>query len=251
VKTVGQDWIPRMQQEWNQRAKDNAQFFICTDVAEEEFLASGQNDYDLHVRPFLTAAGWDVHDKVALEIGCGIGRMTRCFAAEFSQVIGLDISSAMIERAQRAAPSGAKFLVGTGCDLAGIPDQSVDFVFSYIVFQHIPDKETILRYIQETGRVLRPGGYFRFQLNGLPHLALGGVLLEGYISRSPRLRRMGLSWLPLIRRRRLDSWLGHPVSLGEVRRACARSGLNLLPVSGRWTEDMWISGSLSTKAAAI
>jgi len=245
--TSANDWIPRMQREWNQRAENNARYFICTDIPEEEFFASGQGDYDCYVRPILGTAGWNPRDKVALEIGCGIGRMTRCFAAEFREVIGLDISISMVEQAQRSAPPHARFLVGTGCDLTGIPDRSVDFVFSYIVFQHIPDKESILRYIEDTGRVLRPGGLFRFHVNGLPHLAIRNLLLEGYISKSPRLQRIGLRACPMVRRRQLGSWLGHPVSLRDIRRSCKRSGLELSAVSGRWTDNMWIDGTLKAK----
>jgi SAM-dependent methyltransferase len=58
--------------------------------------------------------------------------------------------------------------VGNGVDLSAYPDASFDFVFSYIVFQHIPDVNVTLKYIREAGRVLRPGGSFYFQVNTLP-----------------------------------------------------------------------------------
>jgi len=237
-------WALQMQREWEQRARENPRYFICTDVpdTEEEFIASGLKDYQAHVRSFLKSADFDPEGKSALEIGCGIGRMTRFFCEDFAAVTAVDISPAMIERARMGASPRATFLVGSGCDLAGVPDKSVDFAFSYIVFQHIPDKRVILRYIEEAGRVLKPGGLFHFHANGLPYFEAGALLFEGYISVSPRLHRYGLKKLPMIRRRRLGTWLGHPVSVGEIRRACRNVGLELARVTGRWSECMWVAG---------
>ena len=48
-----------------------------------------------------------------------------------------------------------------------------DFTFSFVVFQHIPSKAMIENYVRETARVLRPGGLFKFQLQGDPS-AVGG-----------------------------------------------------------------------------
>lgn len=236
--------LSQMQQEWDQRARENPRFFICTDVpdTEEKFAASGLMDYQAHVRSFLRSVGFDTRGKSALEIGCGIGRMTRYFCEDFATVTAIDVSPAMIERAKAAGPAGAHFLVGSGSDLDGVSDGTIDFAFSYIVFQHIPEKVAILRYIEEAGRVLKPGGLFHFHANGLPYIRLGNLLLEGYISESPRLRRLGLTKLPLVRRRQLGTWLGHPISLQDVRRACRRSGLCLTSVTGRWTLEMWVNG---------
>jgi len=233
-----------MQQDWEQRARENARFYICTDIPDDEasFYASGARDYDRHVRPFLRAHSFDPASKVALEIGCGIGRMTRCFAQEFAEVIGVDVSPTMIEQARKSQLPRAHFLAGSGQDLAGVADGSVDFAFSFIVFQHIPEKNAILRYVEEAGRVLRPGGLFRFHLNGLPHVEFGGYLLESYLSDSPRLPVVLRGRIPMVRRRRMDTWMGHPVSVGDVRGACRRGGLEITEAAGRWTAEMWVGG---------
>ncbi|HMD30961.1 MAG TPA: class I SAM-dependent methyltransferase, partial [Candidatus Acidoferrales bacterium] len=180
--------------------------------------------------------------KTALEIGCGVGRMTAAFAQEFGEVIGIDVSPEMVKKARARELPGARFLVGSGCDLSGVEDRSADFAFSYIVFQHIPEKAVILRYFEEAARVLRPGGLFRFHVNGLPHVELGSLLIEGYLSTSPRIPRLLHNKIPLARRRRLDSWWGHPVSLRSIRATCARSGLEIAAVTGRWTAEMWVGG---------
>ena len=55
---------------------------------------------------------------------------------------------------------------GSGFDLRPLPDACFDLVFSYIVFQHIPSAAVIRSYVREAGRVLKPGGAFKFQVNG-------------------------------------------------------------------------------------
>jgi SAM-dependent methyltransferase len=238
------DWALRMREEWDARAAENARYFIATEVPDcgESFFASGRADYDRLVRPFLRDHAFDPANKTALEVGCGIGRMTQAFAQEFGEVIGLDISPEMISRARGFGLPNAKFVVGNGREINGIAEASVDFAFSYIVFQHIPEEEAILRYVAETGRVLRPGGLFLLHMNGLPHVRLGALLFEGYFSESPRLRRFGVKKLPWIRRRVLGTWMGHPVALARVRRICRRAGLKLMDVRGRWTQQMWVGG---------
>jgi hypothetical protein len=42
----------------------------------------------------------------------------------------------------------------------------VDFAFSYLVLQHMPEKEVVFNSIREMMRILRPGGAFLFQFNG-------------------------------------------------------------------------------------
>jgi SAM-dependent methyltransferase len=249
MKAKVKDWTATMQQEWDARARENARYYIATDVPEEEapFYASGRADYQKFARAFLDRSGFTPGGKTALEIGCGIGRMTRAFAEEFGEVIGADISPEMVDRARAHAPGNARFVCVSGSDLAEIGDASVDFAFSYIVFQHIPEKSAILCYIEEAGRVLRPGGLFRFHMNGLPHARIGGVLLEGYISESPKLQRLPVMRVPFVRRRKLGTWLGHPMSAGDVHRACRRSGLQVSEMQGRWTEHFWVGGRKAAK----
>jgi ubiquinone/menaquinone biosynthesis C-methylase UbiE len=103
-----------------------------------------------------------------LEIGCGAGRVTRALAQVFGEVWGVDISGEMIERARAAlaALPHAHVLQNNGTDLSALGDIEFDFAFSSIVFQHIPSREVIETYVREVHRVLRPGGLFKFQVQG-------------------------------------------------------------------------------------
>jgi hypothetical protein len=53
-------------------------------------------------------------------------------------------------------------------DLSLFPDETFDFVYSYAVFQHIPSRDIVLRYLAEARRVLKTGGILRCQINSLP-----------------------------------------------------------------------------------
>jgi SAM-dependent methyltransferase len=157
----------RMAAAWNYRAWRNARFYIADYRAswkgrEEEFFLSGGYDTD----EFLRDAGWSgTENSTLLEIGCGIGRMTRHLSARFGQVTAIDVSRAMIREARKLNShlTNVQFCVNSGVDLRGFRDGEFDYVMSYIVFQHIPDPAIIYNYISEALRVLKPGGRFRFQ----------------------------------------------------------------------------------------
>ena len=50
------------------------------------------------------------------------------------------------------------WILGNGTDLSGLADATVDFAFSYIVLQHMPEPSFAFRYIREMLRVVKPGG---------------------------------------------------------------------------------------------
>lgn len=165
--------LQKMRRDWDARALANAEGHIYTRDSERDeagFDASGKANYDQLVRPFLPVllGGRAARECRVAEIGCGIGRMTRWFAEQFGEVCALDISPEMIARArQRLGHLGNVHLfASTGEDLRPLPDAQFDLVFSYIVFQHIPSRVVIENYVREAARVLKPGGAFKFQLNG-------------------------------------------------------------------------------------
>src|SRR6188768_1033471 len=162
-----------MRRDWNGRAEKDAEHFVYTrdaETDEADFIASGQANYNQLVRPYLPVLlrGANPGDCRVLEIGCGLGRMTRWFAEAFGEVQGVDVSAEMIRRARAALVDRANVTLhtGSGYDLQPLPDGWFDLVFSYIVFQHIPSAPVIGNYIREAARVVKPGGAFKFQLNG-------------------------------------------------------------------------------------
>ena len=103
-----------------------------------------------------------------LELGCGAGRMSRCFAGEFSRVVGFDVSAEMLNRARdlNGSCENITWTQGNGSDLSNVADCSVQFVFSYLVLQHLPNELLLHSYIREILRILAVGGLCLFQFNG-------------------------------------------------------------------------------------
>src|SRR5439155_20357700 len=114
-------------------------------------------------------------DGVCLEIGCGIGRMTTELARRWSQVIAVDVSPEMLDRARTAlAAAGiANVTLGLvgGEALDGVAVGAVDTAVCFGVVQHLPSRRIVRRMLAEIGRVLRPGGEAFVQL---PLLRTGG-----------------------------------------------------------------------------
>lgn len=93
-----------------------------------------------------------------LEIGPGGGRWTEPLIKRAKTYTGVDISESCVQlcREKFAAASNAKFAVGSGSDLKGIPDNSVDALWSFDVFVHINQAE-VEAYANEFRRVMTPG----------------------------------------------------------------------------------------------
>jgi SAM-dependent methyltransferase len=101
--------------------------------ARARFYASGRQDIarllewmdvDLRARP----AGR------ALDIGCGVGRLSHAMAAHVREVVGYDVSATMIAHAREGAPANLALTTA-------FPAGPFDWINSYIVFQHIPPAE--------------------------------------------------------------------------------------------------------------
>ena len=160
-----------MRRDWDDRARRNAFLYIASwrkDWDEKSFFASGEEDYLRLVHPVLQKLQLDPTNHAMAELGCGAGRMTRSFAQRFQSVAAVDISEEMQCRAKSYLQSfpNIRWILSDGETLSGFENASVDFVFSYLVLQHMPNKEVVFTSIREMMRILRPGGAFLFQFNG-------------------------------------------------------------------------------------
>src|SRR5215467_5066385 len=166
--------LEKMRSDWDDRAKENAEYYVQNAQKkwdQRDFFRSGEINVANEVMTDMVAICGGQRsplDLRMLEIGCGVGRMTRMLARIFGHVTGVDVSNEMVRQAQRntADLENVDLLVGDGCTLSGLPDAGYDFAFSFIVFQHIPSYEVMASYCREVYRVLRPGGLFKLQVQG-------------------------------------------------------------------------------------
>jgi SAM-dependent methyltransferase len=126
----------------------------------DEFFRSGQATIDSLLQEGA-AYGVPARAGRALDFGCGVGRLTRALGAYVPEVLGLDVSGSMIERAValNAGRTGVDFAVHRDADLHVIGDDCMDVVCSLLVLQHIPSVALIENYLREFVRVLAPGGF--------------------------------------------------------------------------------------------
>lgn len=103
--------------------------------------------------------------KKVLDIGCGTGVLTNEIAKFAQEVIGIDSSPAMIEKAKATYP-GLKFFMMDACSLRCGHD--FDAVFSNAVFHFIPSQDALLRGIHE---VLSPKGALVFEFGAAGNIA--------------------------------------------------------------------------------
>jgi SAM-dependent methyltransferase len=110
-----------------------------------------------------------------LDFGCGWGRHYRFFLRELKpgNFVGIDIDAGCIETCRRTIPMG-NF---EQCEIqppVRFDSASFDVVYAYSVFSHLSEKAH-LRWIEEFGRILRPGGMLVVSTMLREHL---GVWLE-------------------------------------------------------------------------
>jgi SAM-dependent methyltransferase len=219
---------------WDQRATEDPFYFVDNrmryrDADADRFWEGGREGVDRTLELLQTQVEPD--DRV-VEIGCGLGRITRVLADRAASVQAVDVSSQMIEQARNLNPhlKNTTWIVGDGVSLAPIPDASADVCYSLVVFQHIPDPEITLGYVREMGRVLRRGGWAGFQVSNDP-------AVHRRRSRRERLRN---NLLGLIGRapqgQSHPAWLGSAVDLDHLQAVAEDAGMKLERVWGAGTQ---------------
>lgn len=240
-----------MRQEWDARARKDAFFYIAswrTDWDVSEFLESGRKDYERLVSAVFDRIGFAPGGKTMLELGCGAGRMTQAFAARFDRVIALDVSGEMLDRARKIAQGvqNVRWIQANGVDLEGVDSNSVDFAFSYLVLQHLPDEKTVSVYIRELLRILKESGICLFQVNGMlnPTMNWKGQVAWKVIDGLWTIHLTSMS-RALARLLGFDSdmagksWHGTAMTSNSVIRAVEAAGGAVLETSGEDTPMAW------------
>lgn len=135
----------------------------------DTFYATGRKEID-RVLAHVRSLGLEIHPRTALDFGCGAGRLSQALADHFERVVGVDISSSMLDTARRHNAHGDRvdFRVNVEPHLRQLESGQFTFIYSNITLQHVP-RRPAEAYIAEFFRVLAPGGIAVFQVpNGRP-----------------------------------------------------------------------------------
>ncbi|MCC7499532.1 MAG: class I SAM-dependent methyltransferase [Bryobacterales bacterium] len=209
----------KMARDWDERACENAKYYVNTEQVEwdeDQFFQSGEMTVNEEIRTDFGNISPD-RDPATLrviEIGCGVGRVTRALSRVFGEVHAVDVSGEMIRQASENLAGIANVFLyqNNGQDLSVLPPVEYDFAFSSIVFQHIPSKAVIESYAREVSRLLRPGALFKFQIQGDP----------------------------TTERDEDDTWLGVSWTDEEVVELAARTGFEPRYRVGEGTQYFWV-----------
>ncbi|MGW8249113.1 MAG: methyltransferase domain-containing protein, partial [Anaerolineales bacterium] len=140
----------------------------------------------------LEAAGDRLQGRV-LENGCGVGMYARHLSPYSGVLIGLEYD---FERAVEAH-QGSEHVVNAAGERLPFPDESLDFILSHEVLEHVQDDRFA---VQEMLRVLRPGGRialfapnrgYPFETHGVywrGSYHFGNIPLVNYLPRNVRAR---------------------------------------------------------------
>jgi ubiquinone/menaquinone biosynthesis C-methylase UbiE len=242
-----------IRRDWDDRARKNAFHYIASWQENwdlHSFLMSGEMDYQRLAVPVLERCNIAMSGRIALELGCGVGRMTQVLARKYQSVLALDLSAEMLRRARQIHEGCDNILwVQTGgADLGCLATSSVDFVFSYLVLQHLPNEEMAFGYVREILRVLKPTGGFLFQFNGshVPTMNLRGRIAWGIVdalwSANLHLSHAAAAVLGLDPAIAGKSWRGAPLDADQVAKTVHSSGGEIREMNGKRTPMSWCCG---------
>jgi ubiquinone/menaquinone biosynthesis C-methylase UbiE len=167
------------QKDWNEFARIDAKWSILTYPAKKfnlwedsDFLKSGEDE----VKSFIKLLNdYHIHfvGKVALDFGCGIGRVTQAFSSFFDEVFGVDLSQEMVDQAKAInKKNNVIYIQNSSSRLDMFHDHQLDLIFSILTLQHISRKELIIDYLKEFKRILKPNGIIYFQLPTINQFSL-------------------------------------------------------------------------------
>src|SRR5689334_8432054 len=112
-------------------------------------------------QPFLPD---DLIGERVVEMGCGLGELSRLLASRGAVVTAVDLSASMLAHAKKQEadrPLGIRFLVGDVATLDWWTGDVYDGVVCNMALMDIDDLDGALA---TAARVLRPGGWFSFSL---------------------------------------------------------------------------------------
>lgn len=132
--------------------------------AVADFYEATFSDAEDPIVSTLLAFASTTRPRRVLDVACGHGRVTRELARRGAAVTGIDLSRALLAKAEAieaAEPMGIRYLHGDVASAPELEDASFDTVvcnFGLSDIDHLP------RTLATVSRVLQPGGVFVFSI---------------------------------------------------------------------------------------
>ena len=145
--------------DWDVRAQADTMQSICSGCSTTtQFWESGIAE----ARDLSSLLNVQPND-VVLDVGCGMGRIASAMGNAWPQatVLGVDVSSVMLQRARKTRRMGPNVRLRTIGSKWHIPLAAafVDVAFEVLVLQHTPFA-LLPDCVNELARVIKPGGVF-------------------------------------------------------------------------------------------
>ena len=159
---------------WEHLGHEKAHFSVVTDESFlpenlsgsiDSFWALGTSEAEVAARTLRQYGMRKLEEKVCVEYGCGVGRVTVNFATSFQRVHAYDISRNHLHHARaRANELGLKNIEFHECaNDFRVAIEPCDFFYSVIVLQHNPPP-VIMELIRIALAALKPEGIAIFQV---------------------------------------------------------------------------------------
>ena len=169
--------LRRAVEQWEKFAQEDPYTYILTALKgnhRDEFWQSGARTIREEFLPLLQS--YQVRTVLCLELGCGIGRLLFPLARRFQQAVGVDIAEGMVQQAVSFAGKNgidnARFLHISGPEdflrKAMKHVGNFDFIYSLLVFQHIPEFYSIEGYLHVIRVLLHKHGLAYLQFDTRP-----------------------------------------------------------------------------------
>lgn len=190
-------------------SKDSFYSWFNNNKSTDEAFIRGQWDFAIHFAPHLVDFLAEPESKTVLEIGFGGGRILAAAARYFGKAYGVDIhqySSFVKEELDSRGIKNTELICSDGKHLP-LPANSVDAVYSFIVFQHVEKIEIFKKYLEEIYRVLSDKGVAVIYFGRLCKFSKGKsnllyyildrilekfILIKGYLSKKARINETNL-----------------------------------------------------------
>jgi len=162
---------------WESFAETDPYLYIFTDMKRTDpqlFWHSGNEVVRSELLPLIQSHS--LRPFIGLELGSGIGRLAFPLARHFRNVVGVDVATGMVRRANSIARDNgvdnAFFIPVSGPEdflqNAGEFLGRCDLIYSLLVFQHIPELSIIADYLHVIRVLLHQRGVAYLQFDTRP-----------------------------------------------------------------------------------